>query len=421
MADATIIWSGGAAAVAETHTVTPANPNTSDVYFIKLEDWQGLTHSISFTVAATETVAAVTEGLTAAAAAAKTGGADAWSGVIVADDTTHITIVSDTAGNGFTVTTSVTDGAGGTAPTLTDATTTANAGPNLFGAAENFVGDTLYAAGDNVIIPSGATDDIYGMDASATKLKSFTIEEGCNINIGSLNKKLQLDMTYSATAYPVVTYGTGSLFLDIDNYSYIDIRDAGSGNPAAGTYALNLVGTTASAEGAIYVRAGAGNSISLAGNAGETLEAESVSVWSGVVQIGTVVDNAASTLPLVTIEGGVASLKSAAHTVNANGGTLTRSGVSAIDTALNVDGGTVIDNGSGTILLVNIFGKGTINARANAVGVSYTACELWSGASILDSFKKITFTDGINLNRCSLSDVTLDLGTNLKITRAPVS
>ena len=143
MADTTRVWSGGAATAAQVLTETPSALSTVDIIYITLADHEGKTGTISHSVGSTAVATAVTA-LTAAAVAAKAGGADAWKDVTATDSTTTMVITADTAGNPFTRTASIT-GAGGS--TSASAVLTANAGPNIFSTAQNWVGDTVYAEG----------------------------------------------------------------------------------------------------------------------------------------------------------------------------------------------------------------------------------------------------------------------------------
>ena len=58
----TNILEANAPAVAQINTLTPAEPNTGDIFYVSLLDQAGNRHKVSFTVAVTETVAAVTAG-----------------------------------------------------------------------------------------------------------------------------------------------------------------------------------------------------------------------------------------------------------------------------------------------------------------------------------------------------------------------
>jgi len=166
---------------------------------------------------------------------------------------------------------------------------------------------------------------------------------------------------------------------------------------------------------------GQGASVSLGGNAGETLEANDIIVRRGTVRIGDDVSdyNNASAWDL-EMTGGNVVLRSAVTTVNKTGGTLTRELAGTV-TTLNEGGGTTIDNGSGTITGVNITGNGKVDCTNNPA-CTYTNINMWPGSALLDPNKKVTKTNGVILNKCGLPNgagatvYALDLGTALTIT-----
>ena len=127
------IFLGTATSVTQVDTYTPADPNTGDIFYLTLNGTDGIDTQVSFTVAGTQTVAAVTAGLHAAWGAA---GLSAYA--TSADGTTELTLTALTPGVGFTVTPSIFDGAGGAAPTLAKAATTPNGGANDWQDASNW-------------------------------------------------------------------------------------------------------------------------------------------------------------------------------------------------------------------------------------------------------------------------------------------
>jgi len=158
---ATKIWRGDALAVAQIDTLTPANVAVDDVFTATING-----KSISFTATAA-TVANVVTGIVAAWNATEI---PEFAEVTATDSTTHVTLTADTAGKPFTVTASATQGGGADDQTFTQATTTANAGPNVYAAAnfrdasDNSMG--LPGAGDTLIIKDTDVSILYSMDRS---------------------------------------------------------------------------------------------------------------------------------------------------------------------------------------------------------------------------------------------------------------
>ena len=190
---ATNKWLGTATAVVQLDTYTPANANTGDEYILTLSVHDGSTIVVSFTVAGTETVAAVTAGLHAAWTAS---GASAYA--TSADGTTELTLTGITAGVEFNVAPSIVDGSGGAAPTLVKVETTANAGPNDWSSADNWT-DGVPNAADDIFIEDSAVSILYGLDQSAagtmTSLhinRTYTGLIGWNGTAGLIGDYLQL-------------------------------------------------------------------------------------------------------------------------------------------------------------------------------------------------------------------------------------
>ena len=109
------VFRGDAPAVAQVDTLTPANVEIGDVFTATING-----KSITFT-ATVATVANVTAGIVAAW---NVSTIQEFTEITATDSTTHITLMGDTAGVPFTVTSSST-GDGAPADTFTQATSTA--------------------------------------------------------------------------------------------------------------------------------------------------------------------------------------------------------------------------------------------------------------------------------------------------------
>ena len=244
------------------------------------------------------------------------------------------------------------------------------------------------------------------------------------IDFASITKYLQLDLFTPSTATrgDFISYGDGDIYLDMDEVGTYDVRGAGSADPTNGEYALNLTGTasTNASTGVMYLRPGQGNSVSVAGNAGESMEVNSITVYSGTVSIGGSVTtgDGASAVP-VTAKGGAVTQKSSGTTFTLTGGSATREGSGTL-AKLDIEGGVFYDNGSGTINSTNIYATGRMDMSQNTAGVTHSQVDIWKNSAYLDPHKKATRTNGLDLNKCKLSEVTVDLGTDFKITTGSV-
>jgi hypothetical protein len=287
---------------------------------------------------------------------------------------------------------------------------------NDWNTAANWSPSGVPAANDDVVVPAAAANDIDGYDASAVSLSSFRVEVGCTIAIGSAATDLQLDVggTGDSTVYLA---GTGTMYLDIDNAARIDVAKAGSG-AAAGSYNLHLVGLD---NDAIYVApSGSASRISLAAGSGETLESDDVVITNGIVEIGSGVTkkDGASAIPL-RMSGGTVEANCPLGTVNKTGGSLTcEDGAVA---AINEDGGTTYYKSGGTLTTLRVGEGGTFDASGCLGGATITNAYLYEAASLKDPLRKLTLTNGVELVRTTIDDVTLDLGTHIKLTVAAAS
>lgn len=405
---ATNVFHGDARAVAQVNNVTPANVEIADVFTIVLTDHNGKTGTIAFTASAA-TVQNAVEGLQTAAAAAKTGGEVPWNAVTVTEDDTKVIITADTAGKPFTVTATAVNGGAGDTQTLTDAASTACGGPYLYSDADNWSLRAIPVATNDVIVPATATGYIYGYDASAVALNSFTIEDGCSAVIGAPDKTLQIDLADSKNYY---LGGTGETHLSITGATAtVRVTQAGAGS-GTGTFGLNL--TTGEAGQTIIVECkSAGEKVGIAARGGTTMTAPTVRVMGGDVKIG-----AGTTLTTLYTSGGNVVDEAAVTTYTTEKAGTASLGKIATVTTLNVGKGTrFYYDSSGTATAVH--GQGIIDASRVYVARTWTDTDLYAGSRLIDPYKSITHTNAITLNRCGFE--VLDKGTNLNTTIAAAS
>jgi hypothetical protein len=398
---ATPIWTGGAPTVAQVNTETPANPNTGDIYYVTLENHAGESHKVSFTVAATETVEAVCDGLKAAMVAAAAAGTAPWDEVTATEDNLKVTITADTAGVPFWVTTAIYDGSGGTAPTLTDASSTAVAGPSIYQDANNWDTGIIPANTDTVRIPKTATGTIYGVDDSSVLLTKFIKEPGCTVAIGSLAHPLYIDSDDLELA------GTGVCYIQADNVGNdCLITQAGKTGTFPTSASLYLWGATIAE---INVSVGADEYVAL-GPGNKAITATNIYHTSGNLTIG---DN--GTIATVKSSGGAFDCRSAITNLYAEGvGTARIHG--NIATLLEARAGSTVKYlGIGTTTTVNIKESGVVDTSEDLRARTFTNTNIWAGGSLIDPFRTITHTNNIDLEQCGIDDVTLNLGVNFTL------
>lgn len=94
---------------------------------------------------------------------------------------------------------------------------------------------------------------------------------------------------------------------------------------------------------------------------------------------------------------------------------------------MNADEGTFYDASSGTITTLNVGSDVVYDRSKDLRSKTVSNCYAGDGATILDPFKTITWTNGINLYRAGIlsarrsKGVALDLGEHIRITPAAYS
>lgn len=374
-----IRWTGLAAVVAQVDKFTPANPDTGDVYTLTITGWDGSSVAISFTVAGTETVAAAVAGLTAAWAASENSLCKA---ITASDETTYMTLTAKVAGIAFMVAASITDGAGGSAPTLARVATTKNEGPKDWSSVDNWSGGAVPggAGSQDVYIENHGGDILYGLDQSGISnaldslnfLASFTGKIGSNGFAGAAGAYLQIKATavnigaHNGYGSPV---GSGRIKLDLGaTTSTVTVdKTAAPTDSGSGKAAVRLLANDAST--VVNVRKG---TVGIATEPGETTTIATVNVnyVSSVAGDADVYIGAGVTMATLNQNGGDVIARCGMTTANANAGTLLTTGSGAI-TTLNANGATVTSNSSGTVTNVNI-NAGQVDTLKSSAARTFT-------------------------------------------------
>jgi hypothetical protein len=406
------IWSGNAKNVAQVNTITPTAQN-SETYTVTING-----KTVSYLSDASATVAEITAGLVSALSASTAP--PEFAEVTWTDSTTLVTATAVTAGKPFTQTSSATGAA-----TLVTVTTTANKSSNDWNDADNWSPTGVPVSTDDVFLENIAVSILYGLAQSAVTLTSLNIAASFTGMIG-LPKHTGLYYEYRADylAIGATTLnvgsgpGNGSSRLKVNTGSvqttlnvFATAAGAESGLEALlwrGTHASNVVNITR-------------GSLGVAVFGGETATILTVrcgyqqSVTSDVsMRCGTGV-----TLTTVEKSGGDLTVQSNSTTINHVNGTLTI--LAGTVTTLNVDGGTVYYQSSGTVTILNVGDGAKVDFSRDMRARTVSACNLYSGGAISDPYKTVTWTAGIDLERTTLQDVSLALGENIKITPAAVT
>jgi len=271
--------------------------------------------------------------------------------------------------------------------------------------AANWESGSVPSSGDSVLIP-----------ASATTLVGFTVE-ATSIAIGSATTPLHITLEDSGTNYDATLSGTGETHLEIDDYENIVVRDAAV-SPGSGQHGLNISGalTDATPGGNVIVMAGANASIGLGAEAGTDLELNDLKITGGEVEVGSSVTKYDATVPDMDMTGGTVETHCALGTVDQTGGTWRHH--SGAVTTMNVDSGKCYYRSTGTAATVKVANSGQVLCTEDIRARTFTDLDLYSGATFKDPMASVTLTNNIDLKRCGIDDVTLELGNDITLARS---
>jgi hypothetical protein len=403
---ATHIWQGDMAAVAQIDTVQITAYDAATTYILTVG---GKTVSV---VGDTDVNTTATN--LAAAWNASTQAEFAEVTATVATDT--VTLTADTAGKPFTASSSVSGGAG-TIGAVTSST--ANAGPNLW-IAGNFDTGTLPANTDTVIFENSAIDCLYLLDQNTVTLTLLVIKASYTGKIGLPRTNSSGYVEYRDTALKIsattikigegVGSGSSRLKLNVGSVqTALNIYSSPSTRAETGIPCVLFTGTHAS--NTITVEDG---DLGAAFFGGETATVATLNVASGKIVCGS-----GTTGPTTAnIDGGTVSLESNITTVNQTAGTVHLKGSATVGT-WNLDGGTCYYRSSGTLTTVNVRSGGVLDFREDQQARTVINCNAYEGYVIHDPTKTVTWTNGIDLVRCSLTS-NLNVGSNMTVSLSAI-
>lgn len=353
--------------------------------------------------------------------------------------TTTLIGTADTAGKPFTATMSTTETGGGGADSQTiDGTTsstgtstTACSGPNFWNVAGNWSGGAVPVNSDDVIVENTSTSILYGLDNNSVTLTSLSVRKTFTGTIG-LPK---INGTGSSAYYE---YRETYLKVSATTVNIGDGEGNGSGriklNTGTNAATVNVKGTGSTEETSLpsflWVGAHASNvaniysgTTGIAALAGETATVPVIRISVAPNQAGdaVVICGSGATLTTINKAGGTLTLNGAATTITQTGGETTINGTGAITTLTMRDSGRVTYNTSGTLTTLYIAGQADteIDFTKDMRSKTVTTANRYGYATIRDTFKVVTFTNGVDNEG---TDITgLVLGSNLNIQRAAVS
>ncbi len=342
------------------------------------------------------------------------------------DQSPNIAIRAKTAGKPVTITfTANTVGSGDVGA---ETVVTAATGPNHWDNADNWTGGAVPVNGDDVVFDSGNVPVLYGLSQTAVTLASLTVTQGYSgaIGLSEINgdgtRYSEYRPTYLAISATAVTIGddegpvSGRIKLDTGtNACALNVRNSGqaleSGVPA-------ILWKGAHASNAVNVLRG---HVGIAFFAGETATVPALRVGFVANPAGDakVTCGAGVALADVDLSGGAVEIRSATTTVQMTDGELVL--LAGAHASVEIDGGTVFYRSTGTLTSAKVGGGGTLDFSRDMRSRTVTNCEIHARAALNDPYKTVTFTNGVDLYRCSIADlVELNLGEHLTLTPSAV-
>jgi hypothetical protein len=416
---ATVRWLGTAAAVAQvTGYLFAGTWETTDIVEVTIGS-----KTLAVTAGSTTPATVVLNVLTAFNALDTTLYPE-FAEITASQSTATLVLTGDTEGVPFTATVSTRDVGGAADAQTIDGTTsstgvdsTACSGPNFWSVAANWSGGAVPVNADDVILERSSVSIKYGLDQSAVTLTSLRIDASFTGDVGlpERNRDATEYDEYRAT-YLVIGAttqkvgqgsGQGSQRIKLDNsniqttlLAYLTGSEADQDTPTLlwkGTNASNVVRAT-------------GGSVGIAALGGEVATVLTLGVAGGA----SVVLGSGVTWTTIDQEGGFLQVSSNGTTITKVGGTLLH--LDGTITTLTNDAGGCDMRGAGTITTVNNSGEVIFTNDNRALTVTTT--NAYKGSTLLDGGQRVTFTNGIVLVRCRLTDVVVDVGLNRTITVA---
>jgi len=401
-------WRGGATATAQVNTLTPSGFSAADVVTLTINGKE-------IEVTATSGVASELVALLVTAVGQYDNTIAEWSEVS-ASGTGALVLTGPTDGKPFTVSAAIT-GAG----SISNIATTSPTGPYHWDEANNWDTGAVPINSDDVYFQDSDIDCLYGLAQSAVTLASLHIKASYTGKLGLQNWNGDY-YEYRATMLAIgatLCYigegeGSGSQRLKIDFGSVqtsVYVTQTGTAEDSAAG-AFSMAGTHAS--NALYVNRG---TVGVAMNEPEQ-DSKLATLSIGYIEseeTDSVVQCGAGMTQLTTItqNGGELIFASNVTTFTQRAGEAAVEGTATVATA-DVNG-VFYYASSGTMTQAYVRSSGSLNFTRDLRAKTVTDCSIFGGGEINDRLRVVTWTNPIELDGCSISDCTLELGTHITL------
>lgn len=363
-----------------------------------------------------------------------------------------VTLTARWPGIPFTVTVSEASSSG----TITLGTVQAATGSEFWSNADNWDSGTVPANDDTVVFKNSSVSCKYGLPAGSLEVtllqhQSFEgaigLPEINNTHAGKPYREyraraVHLDDAGGGTEIThVLGFGEGSgspliniyhptsaLIVNVDVHNTGRPQTNGEFAQHAGAKAVNLSIVKADGEGEINVRRGSVGIIPQIGANSEFAVLRIGHSTSDANDADVLLHNHNDMDLSIVQNGGRLQVQ---HSDGENSAivTVTQYGGTAIFEDFNVAtgvsitsyDGTIVWNTTETITSLTLGTNSTFDAERDVRPFTITALDMFNKASLLDEYARITYTAGIDLNRCGLDDVTVRVGNNRRLTIGSVA
>lgn len=306
-------------------------------------------------------------------------------------------------------------------PTLTDAVLVIGKSPANGDDPVNFQGGVLPANNDTLTFQNGTSPMLFDLTyLAAFDIPALTVlptYSGNGIGLpvfaaeGYREYRGGRAVLKSCPALQVelpAAAGVTSYRFDTGSTAACALRVEGTGNPGIGQEQVDWIGTHGSNSVEVL---GAG--VTIAPNFGETATLGAIKAVQGAVSAGIGV-----TMASASLEDSDMDTRASVPTLNMNGGSSIVVRDAAVLGVVQIDGGTLRHAGSGDVTSLYIGSGGVADFGGSRDLITVTNVDVNEGGTLLDPYRRVTWTNGVGLPRTGLANVTLDLGTNFRINTA---
>lgn len=403
---ATITWIGGTSAKYQTVTLTVGSSTVGHTFITTMNGKE-----VTYTSVTGDTTTTIATNIAQLLNASQDG---EFQKINWTSSAAIVTGTANTVGEPFTVSLSGTG-------TFTLNTTQANSSPNDAASTANYSSGSLPVNSDTLIFEDvdigvywNLTSALSGVTLTALRIRD-TFTDGIGLPL------------YDTTGTEFREYRGTEFTLAGCTTLEVALSSSATGgsfkfNTSSGQTAVKILGTDAGTLFDEYVQwrgTHASNTIDMVGGAlavapyaAQTATFTTAQIKDASLRLGIGV-----TVTSIEMTNSSLDTRSSVPTLTMNGGTAVFRDATTITTAL-IDAGTLDYRSTGTITTLKLGSGATADFSNITDPVTVTNCTMEEGSALVDPLRRVTFTNGIILNRTSMAGVTLDVGTHVTLTVA---